>query len=223
MFKGDLFYNQQRIKLSQSPHIIVVNQNQVRVTLSCYSIDARSVIQDRDNRASSLSSLGFGDQHMNNTIIRLTVSATGSLHILYAHMLPLFRREHAYTQMTANATGIKNPASLRARWSGRHLRLSPLGAANETTLLSRSLACVHVRVPTDLTLVKVIFAISKPCVCTLIEAQSRVRRRYDLSGVSTGAHTSLINIPTVGTTYNCGIRDTIAANTRLFIRKVVGA
>lgn len=173
---------------------------------------------DRDNRASSLSSLGFDDQHMNNTIIRLTVSATGSLRILYAHMLPLFRREHAYTQMIANATGIKNPVSQSTVvWSSPASFASRRRERDYTSLPFSRLRAV----PTDLTLVKVI--LSKPCVCTLIKAQSRVRRRYDLSGISTGAHTSLINIPIVGTTYNCGTRDTIATNTRLFIRKVVGA
>lgn len=70
---------------------------------------------------------------------------------------------HTREQMTANVRGIKNPVSLEARWSGRHLRLSPLSVANES-LFYLILACVHARLPTDLTVVKVILSISKPCM-----------------------------------------------------------
>jgi len=57
---------------------------------------------------------------MNNTIIRLAVSTAGSLRILYAHMLPLFRRERAYTreQMTASMKGIKKKILLLSEHGG---------------------------------------------------------------------------------------------------------
>lgn len=54
----------------------------------------------------------------------------------------------------------KYPVFLRARWSGRHLRLSPLGADLSLPPLLRSSA--HARAACGRSVVKVILSVSKP-------------------------------------------------------------
>jgi len=87
---------------------------------------------------------------MNNTIIRLAVSTAGSLRILYAHMLPLFRRERAYTreQMTASMKGIKKKFCFSQSTVVRSSPASFISRRCERDLVSLPvLACVHARLP----------------------------------------------------------------------------
>lgn len=138
---------------------------------------------------------------MNNTITRLAVSAVAdSLHILYAHMLPLFRRAHIYTRANdcerkGNLGIKKNLVSLRARWSGRHLRLSAL--PNEgLASLPFSHTCTRGY--------QLTWLLSKwdfPSRNRAYACSSRHKHAPKIcpARVSTGTHSSLINIPIVGT------------------------
>lgn len=67
--------------------------------------------------------------NMNNTIIRSRLTLYFGL---YTPICYLFFAESTRSTRTnwpnVKTKKIKNPVSLRARWSGRHLRLSPLGA-----------------------------------------------------------------------------------------------
>lgn len=133
---------------------------------SCeYFIDAWSVIRDRVNHVSSLSvSWLWWSTRIWITRLHGWPSSRRMHPIFYTPICYLFFSgcTHTREQMTANARGIKNPVSLEARWSGRHLRLSLLAFF--------VLACVHARLPADLTVVKVILSISKSCVSVYVHS-----------------------------------------------------
>lgn len=84
-------------------------------------------------------SVSFGDQHMNNTIIRLAVFTADPFCTLYAPYVTTFFAGSAHArareQMTANAEGIKKILFL---WEQgglvRHLRLSALRTRSPASL-----------------------------------------------------------------------------------------
>lgn len=207
MVKGDLFYNQQRIKLSQSPYNRCKSKPNSCYALSCYT-DAL-LMRDLWFRIETIVRHHYRllALAINIWITRLYgwLSPRRAYSVFYTPICYLFfaGSTHTREQMTANATGIKkscfsqstvvwsSPASFASRRRERDHASLPFSRL-------RARACAdwpdsHQSDTFHLETVRM----------QLSSRHNRAaRRRYDLSGVSTGAHTSLINIPTAGTTYN---------------------
>lgn len=184
MLKGDLFCNQQRIKISQCPHIITVNQNRICVTFSCYAeISTRGLwltietIMCRHCRSLLV---------INIWITRLHgwPSSRRTHSIFYTPICYFFRREHTYTRANNRERegSKKNSVSLESTvvWS------SPASFASrrrerDISLFSRSRMCVRATTRLTWLLPKQYFP-SRNRVYAL-EAQSCPRWRYDLSAV----------------------------------------